>query len=218
MFKKRKLNANFEVDGIVTPIIPHCQGTPDWLAWEANVSLLSFAGRPAYYCCPNIFSSSLSWVGPAAGAGQCIALPGLWFKCGPTLLEQLLSHGWGDSRHRWIWAHPTTTGCQVWEQSHCLSTTPRVCHPASPSSACMAATISGGMTERRRKSIPFLYSDILYSCTNLASLSAENRKRWAKWQKLLKPFNCNDILTKDEITQHLWGFHVHTQHFFTLLV
>ncbi|KAF2979243.1 hypothetical protein EK904_004268 [Melospiza melodia maxima] len=53
--------------------------------------------RPACYCCPNIFSSSLRWVVHAAGAGQCMALPGLWFKCGPTLLEQPLSRSRGDS-------------------------------------------------------------------------------------------------------------------------
>lgn len=43
-----------------------------------------------------------------------------------------------------------------------VSSTPRVCHPALPSSASMAATISGVMEERRRKCIPFLYPDILF--------------------------------------------------------
>lgn len=163
MFKKGKLNANFEVDGIVTSIIPHHQGTPDWLAWEANVSLLSFAGRPACYCCPNIFSSSLSWVGPAAGAGQCIALPGLWFKCSPTLPEQPLSHGWGDSRHRWIWAHPTTRGCQVWEQSHWSEH-----HTSSLSSCLTTKCLHGchyfrwdGREEKKEYSIPLLWYFIL---------------------------------------------------------
>lgn len=95
-----------------------------------------------------------------------------------------------------------------------LSTTPRVCRPASPLSASLAATISDVIEERR-----IFHSFILisYSCTNFLSLSAENRKRWAWWQKLLKPFKCNDILTKDEITQRLWGFHFHAQHIFTVL-
>lgn len=70
------------------------------------------------------------------------------------------SNGWKQISCRK--SNPTARGCQVWEQSHWSEHTPRVCHPASPSSACMAATISGGMAERRRKRIPFLYSDTLF--------------------------------------------------------
>lgn len=66
-------NTNLEVDGIATSIIPHLQGTPDWLAWEANVSKPSSVGRQPCCCCPKIFSSAFSWAGHAAGASHCIA-------------------------------------------------------------------------------------------------------------------------------------------------
>lgn len=50
---------------------------------------------------PNIFSSSFSWVGHAAEAGQCIALPGLWFRYGPTLqhVPSMGTAGTGGSEH-----------------------------------------------------------------------------------------------------------------------
>lgn len=57
---------------------------------------------------------------------------------------------------------PQQEGARRGSRVRGLNTTPRVCHPASPSGAGVAATVSAVMEERRRKSIPFLYPDILF--------------------------------------------------------
>lgn len=68
----------------------------------------------------------------------------------------------GESRSAVEKVMPQQEGVRRGSRVTGLNTTPRVCHPASPSGAGVAATVSAVMEERRRKSIPFLYPDILF--------------------------------------------------------
>lgn len=62
-----------------------------------------------------------------------------------------------------------------------------VCHPAFPSSANVAATISGVMEERRRKSIPFLYPDILF-LHKLCKLVSREQKELSLVTEIVETF------------------------------
>lgn len=68
----------------------------------------------------------------------------------------------GESRSAVEKVMPQQEGVRRGSRVTGLNTTPRVCHPALPSGAGVAATVSAVMEERRRKSIPFLYPDILF--------------------------------------------------------
>lgn len=74
----------------------------------------------------------------------------------------------------------------MWDRATDLSTTPQVCHPASPSSACMAATISHVM-EERRKSFPFLYPDVLF-LHELCKLVSRKQKEVSSMTEIVETF------------------------------
>lgn len=120
------------------------------------------------------------------------------------------SNGWKQISCRKC--NATARGCQTWGQSGVshwsLVWAPHLesvilPHPRVPAWLPLFQLWWKRAGERVFHSFTLKY----YSCTNFVSLPAENRRRWALWQKLLKPFKCNDVLTKNEVTRHLWGFH-----------
>lgn len=93
-----------------------------------------------------------------------------------------------------------------------LNTTPRVYHPASPSSASVAASISAVMEERRRKSISFLYPDILF-LHELCKLASREHKKVSSVTETVETFQIQWYSDKEWNNTVFMRFSFHAQIF-----